>query len=57
MVSHYIDQFEQRWDNKYPNISCSWRNNWQSVSTILNYPEDIRKAIYTTEVITKLSYP
>jgi transposase-like protein len=40
-----LDQFEQRWDGKYPNISRSWRNNWQNVSTLFNYPEDIRKAI------------
>lgn len=23
-----LEQFEQRWDGKYPNISRSWRNNW-----------------------------
>lgn len=50
-----LDQFEQRWDNKYPNISRSWRNNWQNVSTIFNYPEDIRKAIYTTNAIESLN--
>jgi len=50
-----LDQFEQRWDSKYPNISRSWRNNWQNVSTIFNYPEDIRKAIYTTNAIESLN--
>lgn len=50
-----LDQFEQRWDGKYPNISRSWRNNWQNVSTLFNYPEDIRKAIYTTNAIESLN--
>ncbi|MBD1585010.1 transposase, partial [Pseudoalteromonas sp. S16_S37] len=50
-----LEQFEQLWDSKYPNISRSWRNNWQNVSTIFNYPEDIRKAIYTTNAIESLN--
>ena len=50
-----LEQFEQRWDSKYPNISRSWRNNWQNVSIIFNYPEDIRKAIYTTNAIESLN--
>ncbi|WP_448248965.1 IS256 family transposase, partial [Thalassotalea agariperforans] len=50
-----LEQFEQCWDSKYPNISRSWRNNWQNVSTLFNYPEDIRKAIYTTNAIESLN--
>ncbi len=50
-----LDQFEQRWDSKYPSISRSWRNNWQNISTIFNYPNDIRKAIYTTNAIESLN--
>ncbi len=50
-----LDQFEQRWDNKYPSISRSWRSNWQNVSTLFNYPDDIRKAIYTTNAIESLN--
>ena len=50
-----LEKFEQRWDGKYPNISRSWRNNWQNVSTLFNYPEDIRKAIYTTNAIESLN--
>ena len=50
-----LDQFEQRWDSKYPSISRSWRSNWQNVSTIFNYPNDIRKAIYTTNAIESLN--
>ena len=50
-----LEQFEQRWDDKYPNISRSWCNNWQNVSMLFNYPEDIRKVIYTTNAIESLN--
>lgn len=50
-----LDQFEHRWDSKYPSISRSWRSNWQNVSTLFNYPDDIRKAIYTTNAIESLN--
>jgi len=50
-----LGQFEQRWDDKYPSISRSWRSNWQNVSTLFNYPDDIRKAIYTTNAIESLN--
>jgi putative transposase len=40
-----IDQFCDRWDDKYPQISRSWRTHWHSLTTLFNYPEDIRKAI------------
>jgi len=43
-----LDQFAQRWDEKYPQISKSWRAHWQNLNTLFNYPQDIRKAIYTT---------
>jgi len=50
-----LDQFAQRWDDKYPQISRSWRNNWDNLNTLFNYPEDIRKAIYTTNAIESLN--
>ena len=50
-----LDQFARRWDEKYPQISRSWRNNWDNLSTLFNYPEDIRKAIYTTNAIESLN--
>jgi putative transposase len=50
-----LDQFADRWDDKYPQISRSWRNNWDNLNTLFNYPEDIRKAIYTTNAIESLN--
>lgn len=50
-----LDQFADRWDDKYPQISRSWRVCWNNLNTLFNYPEDIRKAIYTTNAIESLN--
>jgi len=50
-----LTQFEERWDAKYPQISRSWRAHWHNLNTLFKYPEDIRKAIYTTNAIESLN--
>jgi len=50
-----LDEFAERWDEKYPQISRTWRTHWQNLNTLFNYPEDIRKAIYTTNAIESLN--
>ncbi|MEY8251939.1 MAG: IS256 family transposase [Colwellia sp.] len=50
-----LDQLSQRWDNKYPQISRSWRTHWENINTLFKYPHDIRKAIYTTNAIESLN--
>ena len=50
-----LEQFAERWDDKYPQISKSWRTHWNNLNTLFNYPEDIRRAIYTTNAIESLN--
>jgi len=50
-----LDQFAEKWDDKYPQISKSWHNHWENLNTIFIYPPDIRKAIYTTSAIESLN--
>jgi len=50
-----LDDFSQKWDDKYPQIAKSWRRNWENLNTLFNYPADIRKAIYTTNAIESLN--
>lgn len=50
-----LEQFAERWDDKYPQISKSWRAHWHNLNTLFNYPQDIRKAIYTTNAIESLN--
>ncbi|MGB1258356.1 MAG: IS256 family transposase [Thiolinea sp.] len=50
-----LDRFEERWQDKYPQISRSWRANWDNLNTLFAYPSDIRKAIYTTNAIESVN--
>ncbi len=50
-----LDSFAQTWDEKYPQISRSWKNHWPNLITFFDYPKDIRKAIYTTNAIESLN--
>ncbi|CAM4323567.1 IS256 family transposase [Vibrio neonatus] len=50
-----LERFGEAWDSQYPQISKSWRNHWQNLNTLFNYPEDIRRAIYTTNAIESLN--
>ena len=50
-----LDQFSQRWGDKYPQISRSWHTHWHNLNTLFNYPQEIRKAIYTTNAIESLN--
>ena len=46
-----LETFAQNWDNKYPKISKSWRENWANLSTYFKYPQEVRRLIYTTNTI------
>ncbi|HIF9479196.1 IS256 family transposase [Photobacterium damselae] len=50
-----LEQFSARWDSKYPQISRSWTTHWDNLNTLFSYPEDIRRAIYTTNAIESLN--
>jgi putative transposase len=50
-----LDRFSDKWDGKYPQISKSWRENWPNLITIFDYPDEIRKVIYTTNAIESLN--
>ena len=50
-----LQEFSERWDQKYPRISKSWRANWENLNTLFEYPPRIRKAIYTTNAIESLN--
>lgn len=48
-------EFEQKWKEKYPTIGKSWREHWHRIIPFFAYPEDIRRAIYTTNAIESLN--
>jgi transposase-like protein len=46
-----MDTFEEQWGKKYPYIVKSWRTNWTELTAFFQYPEELRKVIYTTNII------
>lgn len=46
-----LDNFEDKWGDKYYHICKSWRDNWPELSAFYKYPPVIRKLIYTTNPI------
>lgn len=50
-----LDFFEEQWNAKYVSISQIWRRNWINIIPFFSYPEEIRKAIYTTNAIESLN--
>ena len=47
--------FAERWDDRFPTISQGWRKHWPNLITLFEYPDDIRKVIYTTNAIESLN--
>ena len=50
-----LEAFAAKWDTSHPYIAKSWRNNWERITPLFSFPEDIRKAIYTTNAIESLN--
>ncbi len=50
-----LDLFEQKWGSKYPYAIRSWRNNWEDLTSFFDFPVEIRKIIYTTNLIENLN--
>ena len=46
-----LENFDEKWGNKYPKIAISWRDNWANLSTYFEYPQEVRTLIYTTNAI------
>ena len=50
-----LEDFATKWDSKYSYAVQSWRNNWEELTVFFEYPVEIRKVIYTTNLIENLN--
>lgn len=46
-----LDELEAKWGQQYPLVIKSWRSKWENLSAYFKYPEDVRKAMYTTNAV------
>jgi putative transposase len=47
--------FDERWGERYPMIADAWRAHWPHITPFLALPEDLRRAVYTTNSIENLN--
>lgn len=47
-------EFKEKWGKDYPSAVKSWEENWDILATFFAYPPEIRKIIYTTNIIEGL---
>lgn len=50
-----LNAFSLKWQQKYGYAILSWRNNWQELTSYFDFPLEIRKIIYTTNIIESLN--
>lgn len=48
-------EFEEKWGSKYPSCVKSWKDNWHVLSPFFSYSENIRRIMYTTNIIENLN--
>jgi putative transposase len=50
-----LNNFEQKWGGKYTYAVKSWTTNWDDLTVFFDFPLEIRKIIYTTNLIENLN--
>ena len=50
-----LSEFKEKWAKTYPSCVRSWEENWDILSTFFAYPAEVRKIIYTTNIIEGLN--
>ena len=51
-----LDDFELTWGDRYPAIVRLWRSAWERFTPFLAYPAELRKIVYTTNLIESVNY-
>lgn len=51
-----LEAFEEKWGAKYPAIVRLWRDSWDVFTPFLAFPAEIRRVIYTTNMIESINY-
>jgi putative transposase len=50
-----LNDFSAKWSSKYSYAVKSWENNWENLTAFFEFPVEIRKIIYTTNLIENLN--
>ena len=50
-----LELVKETWGKKYPYAISNWENNWEDVSSFFQFSEEIRRIMYTTNIIEGLN--
>jgi transposase-like protein len=50
-----LEALKAAWGDKYPCVYDSWTRHWENIIPLFDYPQEIRRAIYTTNAIESLN--
>ena len=49
-----LERFNLKWEDKYPEIAKKWKDSWNELSLSFDYPQELRRVIYTTNTVEAL---
>lgn len=50
-----FEEFAEQWGPQYPALINLWRNSWTEFTPFLDFPQEIRRMVYTTNAIESLN--
>lgn len=50
-----LEQIKEKWGKKYPYAISNWENNWEYLNSFFQFSGDIRRIMYTTNIIEELN--
>lgn len=50
-----LEAAKEKWGRKYPYAVSNWENNWEDISPFFQFSDDIRRIMYTTNIIEALN--
>lgn len=50
-----LEDFANKWNSKYSYAIKSWKDNWEDLTVFYEFPLEIRRIIYTTNLIENLN--
>ena len=50
-----LDALAERWEQRYPAIVKLWRSHWTEFVPFLAFPPDVRRVVYTTNLIESMN--
>jgi putative transposase len=51
LAEHHLLELSEKWGKKYPAVIKSWQTLWEALSQYFKYPDELRRVIYTTNIV------